>query len=175
MNRAVRTRRLASPVRLVLSRDLGGPLNGAWWPHTASIAGELPELIGAISPRLGEICAISINWSSLAGSPDLDALNHVTKMAATRVVGHQRLMTISGARASAALLVVPCRTSSPLAVAVMRQVAELPVLPAEADRREFRTADEIVCAARAECALWFQQLGLPTRTPVGDTHPSVIV
>ncbi|OBI89534.1 DUF5994 family protein [Mycobacterium asiaticum] len=175
MNRAVRTRRLASPVRVALTRDLAGPLDGAWWPHTASIADELPELIGALSPRLGEIRAISINWSSLEGPPDLDALNHVTRMAATRVVGHQRLMTISGAQASAGLLVVPCRTSTALAVAVMRRAAGLPVLPAEADRREFQTADEIVCAARAECALWFQQLGVPTRAPVGDSHPAVIV
>lgn len=175
MNRAVRTRRLASPVRVVLARDLAGPLDGAWWPHTASIADELPELIGAISPRLGEIRAISINWSSLEGSPDLDALNTVTRMAATRTVGHQRLMTISGAKASAGLLVVPCRTSTALAVAVMRQASGLPVLPADADRREFRTADEIVCAARAECALWFQQLGVPIRTPAGESHPAVTV
>src|SRR5450631_314590 len=74
MNGAVHGRRLASPVRLALATELGAPLDGAWWPHTASVARELPELIDALSARLGEIIAISVNWSSLEGSPDLDAL-----------------------------------------------------------------------------------------------------
>jgi hypothetical protein len=41
-------RRLVRPVRIALAFELGGDLDGAWWPHTASIARELPGLIGAL-------------------------------------------------------------------------------------------------------------------------------
>jgi len=148
MNRAVCSRRLASPVRLALATELGSPLDGAWWPHTSSIASELPELVGALSGRLGEIVDISVNWSSLESSPDLDALNRHRIGDAIRVVGRQRLMLVAGSKACANLLVVPCRTSAALATMVLRQAADLPVARIERDTQEFRTSEDIVRAAR---------------------------
>lgn len=150
MNGAVRGRRLARPVRLTLAMDLGTSLAGAWWPHTASIARELPELIDALFSRLGEIVAIKVNWSSLEGSPDLDAMNGTRPAGLGQRIGHQRLMMVTGCDASANLLVVPCRTSTPLAIMVLRQAASFPIMPFEQSSREFRTGEHIVVAARAE-------------------------
>ena len=158
MNRAACARRLASPVRLTLAIELGEGLDGAWWPHTASVARELPELIGALSARLGEIFDISINWSSLEGCPDLDAVKRASMANPVRVTSHQRLMMITGSQYSANLLVVPCRTSSALAVMVLRQAATLDIVHAERDTEAFRIADDIVRAARAESALCAQRL-----------------
>lgn len=149
MNRGVRGRRLASPVRLALAAELGSPLDGAWWPHTSSIAAELPELVGALSARLGEIVDISVNWSSLESSPDLDALNRLRVGDAGRVVVRQRLMVVVGSRARANLLVIPCRTSAALATMVLRQAAALPVARSERDTQQFRTGEDIVRAARS--------------------------
>jgi hypothetical protein len=112
---------------------------------------------------LGEIIAISINWSSWEGSLDFDALNRASISASGRVIGHQRLMMVTGGQASASLLLVPCRTSSGLAMMVLRQAATLPITPVERDTQEFRTGDEIVCAARAEsarCARRLRDAGL---------------
>jgi hypothetical protein len=162
VNKAVHGRRLSSPVRLALAIELGAPLDGAWWPHSAAIANELPELIDALSLRLGEIIAISVNWSSLEGSPDLDALVRATIANPDRIISHLRLMTVTGSRCSANLLVVPSRTSSALAVMVLRQAAALPVFPVEMETREFRVSNEIVQAARAEsaaCACRLQPAG----------------
>ncbi|MFZ0905161.1 MAG: DUF5994 family protein [Mycobacterium sp.] len=139
--------------------QLGEGLDGAWWPHKASVARELPELIGALSARLGEILDISVNWSSLEGCPDFDALKRVTIANPVRVIGHQRLMMITGSQGSANLLVVPCRTSSALAVMVLRQAATLNIVHAERDTDAFRIADDIVRAARAESALCAKRLG----------------
>jgi type IV secretory pathway TrbD component len=158
MNSAVRGLRLASPVRLALARELGSDLDGAWWPHTASIARELPELIGALSTQLGQILDISVNWSSLEASPILDPQNRARKTDPGRVIGHQRLMMITGAQASANLLVVPCWTSTGLAVMVLRQAAARMVMPAERDTEAFRTAEGIVRAARTESALCARRL-----------------
>ncbi|VAZ89498.1 DUF5994 family protein [Mycobacterium pseudokansasii] len=150
MNAAVHGRRLASPVRLTLATNLGAPLDGGWWPHKASIAGELPELIDALSTRLGEIAAISINWSSVAGSPDLDLMNCMRMANPGGIIGHQRLMRVTGVEESANLLVVPCRTSPALAIMVLRQAATLPIMPIERSTQAFRTSENVVRAARAE-------------------------
>ena len=154
MSGARSVRRLASPVRLTLASELGDDLDGAWWPRTASIAHELPELTDALRGRLGRVIDIRVNWSSLEGPPDLDALNG-SNIAATAGRGfrHHRLMTVIGTKARANLLVVPCRTTTALAVAVLRKAAALVILPMELDTEAFRTADVIVRAARSESAL----------------------
>ncbi len=171
MNRALCDRRLASPVRVTLANELGEGLDGAWWPRTASVARELPELIGALSSRLGEIVDISVNWSPLEGCPQFDAVKRASLADPAGVTWHQRLMMITGSKASANLLVVPCRTSSTLAVMVLRQAATLDIVRAERDSAAFRFADDIVRAARAESAVCAQRLR-GTRLPHVDTADS---
>lgn len=174
MDSAVCGRRLSSPVRLALAMQLGNDLDGAWWPHTVSVARELPELVDALSTRLGQILGISVNWSSLEGSPILDPQNRASPADSGRIICHQRLMMVTGRQASANLLVVPCRTSSALAVMVLRQAAALVFVPAMREAQVFQTADDIVRAARAEsvrCARHLRsaelgRIGLETtRTP----------
>jgi hypothetical protein len=159
MNRDVCGRRLASPVRLTLAVELGEGLDGAWWPHTASVARELPELIGALSGRLGEIIDISINWSSLEGCSDFDTVKRASMANPIRLTCHHRLMMITGSQCSANLLVIPCRTSSAVAVMVLRRAATLDIVHAERDSDAFRIADDVVRAARAESKLCAQRLG----------------
>ncbi|WP_435405165.1 DUF5994 family protein [Mycolicibacterium houstonense] len=74
MNGLTGARRLASPVRIALADQLGADIDGAWWPHTASVAGELPELVGALHPSLGEVVDIRINWSAAEGQLDLNTI-----------------------------------------------------------------------------------------------------
>jgi hypothetical protein len=146
-------RRLSSPVRFTLSSELGVGIDGAWWPHSASIARELPELIDAVRGRLGRVIDIGLNWSPVEGVPDLDLLNR-RGVAATpgRETRHLRVMTVTGSEARANLLVVPCRTSPALAVMVLRQAAHLPILYAHQQMPAFETACAIVRAATAQDA-----------------------
>jgi hypothetical protein len=154
MTSALSGRRSVSPIRLTLASELGNGLDGAWWPYTPSVARELPELIDALRRPLGRAIEIGVNWSSLEGVPDLDSLlfrgNAVIPGRDTR---HQRVMTIIGSLARANLLIVPSRTTTALAVMVMRRAAALPILPIHLDTRAFQTADAIVRAARAQCTL----------------------
>lgn len=133
-----------------MAMELRTDLDGAWWPHTASVARELPELLDELVGRLGEITGISVNWSSLAGAPNFNALQLAKETDPRRALGDQRMMTITGAAASATLLVIPCRTSVALAVMVLRCAADRPVSQSERDTPIFRTADQLVRAARAE-------------------------
>ena len=94
-------RRTASPVRLTLCPALGSDIDGAWWPHTGSVARELPELIGSLHPALGEVVDININWSSTAGAPVLNTMSagHMAKMGWSD--RGQRLMVVVGKTARA--------------------------------------------------------------------------
>jgi hypothetical protein len=146
-------RRLASPVRLTLACKLGGAIDGAWWPYTASEARELPELIDALRDLVGEVIDIGVNWSPLDGVPDLDSLTRIAAIPGHQAVRHQRVMTVTGSRAQVKLLVIPLRTSRALAVMVLRQAAALPILPMHLGTAACRAAEDIVRAARAECAV----------------------
>lgn len=159
---AASRRRSAISIRLTLASELGSDLDGAWWPHSSSLARELPELIDALREPLGQVIDISVNWTSLQGVPDLDLLTcRGIEAIADRRPRHQRLMTVTGSRARANLLVVPSRTSTALAVMVLRRAAALPILPTHLDTPACRRADNIVQAARAERA--------PIATPA-NTH-----
>ena len=151
MTGALKRQHLAGPTRLTLVSELGGALDGGWWPYRPSIAKELPELIEALEPPLGQIVDIGVNWSSLDGVPDLDSLHYRGNAAVPgRNNRPQRVMTVTGSRACARLLVVPWRTSTALAVMLLRRAAGLPVFSVHRDTDAFRTAEDIVCAARAE-------------------------
>jgi hypothetical protein len=151
VNSAVSGRRLASPVRVTLASELGGELDGAWWPHTVALGAELPELADFLLPRLGRILDISINWSSLAGSPDLDSLCRPLMARPCRPIS-QRVMTINGATTGATLIVIPSRTSVALAVMILRCAAGLHIAAREQIDEPFLTADQIVRSAAAEGA-----------------------
>ena len=56
-----------------------------------------------------------------------------------------------GSQARANLLVVPCRTTTALAVMVLRQAAGLPILSSHLDTPAYRAANDIVSAAQAVC------------------------
>jgi hypothetical protein len=142
----------AGPTRITLVAELGsGALDGGWWPYTPAIAKELPELIEALEKPLGAIVDIGVNWSPLEGVPDLDSLHHRGNAAVrSRNTRPQRVMTVTGSRACARLLVVPYQTSTALAVMLLRRAAGLPILSIHQDTDAFRTADDIVCAARTE-------------------------
>jgi hypothetical protein len=151
MNSEPHGRRLSNPVRFTLGSNLGGGLDGAWWPYSVSIARELSGLTAALRDPLGEVIDIGVNWSPLQGVPDLD-LFHQRGVAGMPgpAASQLRVMTITGSRARANLLVVPCRTSIALAVMLLRQAADLPVMYAHQHTRAHEAASSIVRAARAQ-------------------------
>jgi len=142
---------MRNPVRFTLASALGSGLDGAWWPHTVSIARELPDLTDALREPLGKIIDIAVNWSPLQGVPDLDLLNrHGVVSTPGQETRQLRVMAITGSRAKAHLLVVPSRTSIALAVMLLRQAADLPVLFEHQHTTAFDTAGVIVKAARTQ-------------------------
>ncbi|MGO9153197.1 DUF5994 family protein [Mycobacterium sp.] len=145
---------MAGPVRIALATLLGSDIDGAWWPRTASVARELPELIEALHRPLGEIIHISINWSSTERAADLDSMSYGGKSMPCWRDQRQRIMVIAGRRARAKLLVVPHMTTPALGWMVLRRAAAVPIPDAEQDSQVLHTADVVMRAAQVESASW---------------------
>jgi len=145
---------MARPVRLLLARQLGADIDGAWWPHAASVAAELPELIGVLHEALGEVVDIAINWSPTEGPVGLDSIVTGARTIDRPGPRRPRLMKVEGRGACAKLLVVPYMTSPNLGAMVMRCAAGMPAAHADRGSQLWETAHSVMSVARAESAMW---------------------
>jgi hypothetical protein len=137
-------RRRDNPVRLCVARELGHDIDGAWWPRADRIANELPGLVGVLTPLLGAITSINVNWPPLQRPPDLNWRGWEHK--------RQHVMTVSGWEACVNLLIIPYATHSALALMVLRRAADLPINSADRDKPAFVAAGSILFAAQQQCA-----------------------
>jgi hypothetical protein len=151
------TRRLARPVRLVLAPQLGFDIDGAWWPHTGSVAGELTGLIEALHQPLGEITEMLINWNAKDGALDFDSILNGGRPANPAPRRRHRLMMVTGRSAQAKLLVIPHMTTPALGLMVMKCAAGKPV-ESERDSQWGATAAKVIRDAQAESALWSTEM-----------------
>lgn len=136
-------RRRANPVRLSVARELGRAIDGAWWPRADRITNELPELVEALSPLLGGIESINVNWPSLQRPPDLNWSGWERK--------RQHVITFIGGDARVNLLIIPYATYSALALMVMRCAANLPVEARDQLKPAYLTACSVLRAAQQQC------------------------
>ena len=145
---------MASPVRVSLSTVLGGDLDGAWWPRTGSMVRELPDLIEALRPALGDVVDISVNWSAGSSTPVLSTMSSANTPKLGWNSAQQRLMFVTGRIARTKILVVPAMTSAALALMVLKQAAARNIPHLDRGTQVFETADRILQAARAASASW---------------------
>ncbi|WP_396932316.1 DUF5994 family protein [Mycolicibacterium sp.] len=152
MNGISGPRRTASPIRLSLNPVLGGDIDGAWWPHTGSLATELPDLIDALHPPLGEILDINLNWSATAATPILDShySGAMRNMRWNDV--RQRIMVVVGRDDCARLMVIPHTTTHTLGRMVLRQAAAMPDYADDRNGAAYAVASLVVRAARTQSA-----------------------
>lgn len=133
-----------NPIRLSVARELGRAIDGAWWPRTDRMTNELPGLVTALTPLLGDIDSINVNWQPLQRPPEFNWPGWEFK--------RQHVMTVNGGDARVNLLIVPYTTYSALALMVLRCAASLPVTAVDREKRVYLTADSILRAALQQCA-----------------------
>lgn len=137
-------RRHATPIRLTLALELGHEIDGAWWPRTDRISVELPQLVTALSGRLGEVTSIDVNWPPLQRPPDLNWRGWQQRQ--------QHVITVRGMDAVANVLIVPYCTNGTLALMMLRRAADLPIDASSRETPPFHTAGSILFAARQQQA-----------------------
>ena len=133
-----------NPIRLSVARELGRDIDGAWWPRVDRITNELPQLVAVLTPMLGDITSINVNWPPLQRPPDFNSPGWEQK--------RQHVMTVSGGDGCVNLLIIPYATYSTLAVMLLRCAASLPVEPPDRDKPTFLTAGSILRAAQQQQA-----------------------
>jgi hypothetical protein len=153
MNGLSGSRRLARPVRLALTEPLGADIDGAWWPHTASMASELPELVGVLQPALGAVVDILINWSATEGPRDLSTFAAAKKLN-SGLARRPRVMVVAGEDSFATLLVVPHLTSEQLGSVVMRRAVDKQLQHPQHDVTLLQIAESVLQAAKEESVRW---------------------
>jgi len=134
--------RRSTPVRVSISRDIGGEIDGAWWPRIDRITSELPHLVQVLSKLLGDITAINVNWPALERPPDINWSGWEHK--------RQHVITIEGQLAAVRLLVVPYATHGALALMVLRRAAGLDISASDQAKRYFESAVSIVRLAQQQ-------------------------
>ena len=134
--------RHARPIRVTVARQLGRHIDGAWWPRADRITNELPNLVAILTPLLGEVSDINVNWSPLQRPPDLNWPGGEGR--------RQHVMTVSGSQARVNLLVISYATHTALALMVMRCAANLPIEAADRDKPACLTAGSILRYARQQ-------------------------
>jgi hypothetical protein len=137
-------RRQAASIRLSVARELGRDIDGAWWPRADRITSELPNVVAVLTPLLGDIASINVNWPPFQRPPDLNWPGWEHK--------RQHVMTVSGTHACANLLIISFATNSALALMVLRCAANVPVEAADRDKRAFPIAGSILRAAQQQRA-----------------------
>ncbi|OMC53252.1 hypothetical protein A5745_22215 [Mycobacterium sp. IS-2888] len=142
MTHPIRARRRADPVRVSVACELGHDIDGAWWPRVDRITNELPNLVETLTPLLGAIASINVNWPPLQRPPDFNSPGWEGRQ--------QHVMTISGCDARANLLIIPYATYSALALMVMRRAANLTIEPADCKKPAFLMAGSILHAAQLQ-------------------------
>ena len=126
-----------------VARELGRAIDGAWWPRADRLTNELPNLVAVLTPLLGGIASINVNWPPLQRPPDFNWQGWQHK--------RQHIITVCGEGACANLLVIPYTTHTALALMVLRTAADLPIVATDRDKSAFLTADSILRAARQQC------------------------
>jgi Family of unknown function (DUF5994) len=144
MTYPIGSRRQSNPIRLSVAGELGRDIDGAWWPRADRITNELPTLVAVLTPLLGDIASINVNWSPLQRPPDLNWPGWEHR--------RQHVMTVCGAHARANLLVISYATHTALALMVMRCAADLPIEAADRSKPAFVTAGSILRAAQQQRA-----------------------
>lgn len=118
-----------SPLRLMLREPDAhpGPIDGAWWPHTADPATEMHHVIVAVTPRLGQLVQIAFDWKAAGYAPDNVAPDNDEAPLAPPRDSRARIMHLFGLHGSQlAILVIPAAADPASAASHMRWAAGRP-------------------------------------------------
>jgi len=111
--------------RLSLEPTMSGSglFDGAWWPRSNDIALELPELVTALSLRLGRIRRVALDTAAWADVPRSVPANGGTVGIGRRATGTGTIALSRGIDDHHLLLVVPPATAWHTAAAAMAVAA----------------------------------------------------
>jgi Family of unknown function (DUF5994) len=111
-------------LRLKPKASSSGFVDGAWWPRTHDLTGELPDLIAVLSSRLGTIDRVMYNIDEWAAAPaELDVRGQAVVLDGCPRELPNTLEVIAVSRNRIVLLVIPLETDPGRAHAIVMAAA----------------------------------------------------
>ncbi|MFF1477111.1 DUF5994 family protein [Streptomyces sp. NPDC058301] len=106
-------------LRLETTRSRAGVLDGAWWPRSRDIAGELPALVTALTEHVGPITRVGLDATAWRGIPTRLVIDGRVVHLDSFPVGDDTVLVTRGDNDHFSLLVVPPDTSADAARTAM--------------------------------------------------------
>ncbi|SIS07491.1 DUF5994 family protein [Williamsia sterculiae] len=126
---------LLGPPRVHLHPDLTQPVGGVWFPYTSTLSDELASFSQAVTPMLGSIVALQMDWRAFRSRPGLDSEGSPPSPPLLRVTTNR--MTVE-------FIVIPPRTPSTLAEALARLASGKPIPPERRHSLLVRYAEQLL-------------------------------
>ncbi|NXY93872.1 hypothetical protein HYE82_05580 [Streptomyces sp. BR123] len=98
-------------LRLETTGSREGVLDGAWWPRSRDVAGELPALVSVLTEHLGPITRVALDASAWNGLPTRLVIDDRIVHLVSDPVGDDTVLITRGDKDHFALLVVPPGTA----------------------------------------------------------------
>ncbi|MEV4150100.1 DUF5994 family protein [Amycolatopsis sp. NPDC049691] len=112
-------------LRLKPAAPATGHVDGAWWPPTRDLAGELPALLAALAARLGRIDRVTYNLGDWPNTPRRVTFDdNVVRLEGFRSQPSGSLTAIGWNRQRTTLLVVPPETDPDVAQRALTTAAD---------------------------------------------------
>ncbi len=106
-------------VRLQTTHDRKGALDGAWWPRSRDVTGELPSLVSALSKYLGPVTRVGLDRDAWDGLPTRMTIDGRVVHIDSFPVGDDTVLITRGGTDLFSLLVIPPHTALDAARAAM--------------------------------------------------------
>ncbi|NGN69255.1 hypothetical protein G5C51_35885 [Streptomyces sp. A7024] len=111
-------------LRLETTSNRTGTLDGAWWPRSRGIEGELPTLLTALTARLGPLARVGLDASAWDDAPrHVDVDGHSVRIDWS-AVGDNTMIITRGRHDHFALLVIPPQAGTEAARAAMSMAVQ---------------------------------------------------
>lgn len=116
----------AAALRVVFAPvpHLDGVLDGGWWPHSPTLAGELPALLGVVATRFGKVARVSLSAIAWDAAPEeVTCGGQVVAVAWFRALDAHTIRLLGSEFGHLNLLVIPSDTAADASAAALALVA----------------------------------------------------
>ncbi|MFD9392226.1 DUF5994 family protein [Streptomyces sp. NPDC060000] len=96
-----------------------GTFDGAWWPRSSDLAGQLPALLAALTARLGPLARVGLDAGAWGERPGRLVVDGRTVRVDWSAVGDDTMIVTRGELDHFLFLVIPPQTAPALARAAM--------------------------------------------------------
>ncbi|MET8327552.1 DUF5994 family protein [Streptomyces sp. NPDC005181] len=111
-------------LRMEMTPNREGTFDGAWWPRTRHVASQLPDLIDALTARLGPVARVGLDASAWDDAPGHLVIKGRTVRIDWSAVDDSTMIVTRGHQDHFSFLVIPSQATAAAARAAMAMAVQ---------------------------------------------------